>query len=166
MKTSRTFIRTVAIILLFFLGGCQKTNNIETSANGSTPVLPTLEPYIFKTSEPGKATLHGTLIITDPTLVLAKSNPVYLVPLDENNPLLSSIPPFTPGDVPQAEVDQSTGEFMFTNIDDGFYVVVVMTAGDAQIPPRTLGENRNFGFIKVNSGDMDKTTEIGTLGIP
>ena len=126
----------------------------------------TMEPYVFKTSQPGTATLHGNLIALDPSTVPAMDDAIYLVPIDQNSPGVLTIPQFTKGEVPQADVDERNGEFMFTDIKVGRFVVVVVTAGGAQIPARTMDESRNLIIVKVDETYLDKITEIGKMSLP
>jgi hypothetical protein len=163
------------LLILFFLTACQKTKVSTTPNIGIIDIqvtnvpmsLPTtMEPYIFRTSQPGTATLHGILVVLDPSMAPAHDDAIYLVPIDQDSPGVSAIPQFTKGEVPQADVDERTGEFMFTDIKAGRYVVVVVTMGGAQIPVRTMDESRNLVVVKVDETFPDKITEIGTMSLP
>lgn len=121
------------------------------------------EPYVFKTSEPGTATLHGVLLVTDPMQSRPKdADSLYLVPLAGED--VMTIPPFEVGKVPQAEVNELTGEFTFTNIAPGRYAVVVLTAGDAQIPARFF-EQGSFAIVRVEESDLGQTIELDYIFI-
>jgi hypothetical protein len=163
------------LLTLFLLTACQKTNvsptpntkiiNIQVTIVSTHP-LPTKEPYIFKTSQPGTATLHGNLVVIDPSTLPAKDDPIYLVPINQDSPVVLAIPQFTKGKIPQADVDERTGEFMFTNIKVGRYVVVVVTIDGAQIPARTMDESHNLVIVRVDETFLDKITNIGTMNLP
>jgi len=88
------------------------------------------------------------------------------VPIDQDNPGVLAIPQFTEGEVPQADVNEPTGEFMFTDIKPGRYVVVIVTIGGAQIPARAMNESRNLVVVNVDETFLDKITEIGTMSLP
>jgi hypothetical protein len=164
------------LLILFFLTACQRTEvsltpNIEIIDIQVTNVpisLPTTsEPYIFRTSQPGTAMLHGNLVVLDPSMMLpAHNDAIYLVPIDQDSPDVSAIPQFTEGEVPQADVDERTGEFMFTDIKAGRYVVVIVTMGGAKIPARAMDESRNLVVVKVDETYLNKITEIGTMSLP
>lgn len=118
----------------------------------------TYQPYVFKTSTPGSATIHGVLLVTDPMLSRPQENDaIYLVPLVGQD--VMSIPSFEVGKVPQAEVDEITGEFSFTNIKPGRYAVVVLTVGDAQLPARYY-EKEGFVILNVKDTDLGQTIEL------
>ena len=130
------------------------------SNNGAEP---SMEPYLFKTSEPGTATLHGVMLVTDPMQSRPKEDDsIFLVPLAGEE--VMTIPPFEMGTVPQAEVNEVTGEFAFTNIAPGRYAVVVLTAGDAQIPARFF-EQGSFAIVTVKDSDLGQTIELDYLYI-
>lgn len=122
-----------------------------------------VEPYVFRTSEPGTATLHGVMLVTDPMQSRPKEDDsIFLVPLAGED--VMTIPAFEVGKVPQAEVNEVTGEFAFTNIAPGRYAVVVLTAGDAQIPARFF-EQGSFAIVTVKDTDLGQTIELDYLYI-
>jgi hypothetical protein len=124
---------------------------------------PTLEPYLFKTSQPSTATLKGTLIVIDPlTLMPAPDDAIYFVPLTEAQEGASTIPAIVKGETPQAEVDERTGDFVVTDIQPGQYAVVVITIGGSEIPVRFFDSN-NLAIVTVTQADLDKTLDIGNL---
>jgi hypothetical protein len=134
-------------------------NNVQVTAATAT------QPYIFKTSEPGSITVLGTLILLNPlTLIPAPEDSVFLVSMPVDQPI-SGIPQFEVGKVPQAEVDEITGDFVFTNIQPGQYAVVVVTIGGAQIPVHYLGTS-NYGIITLDASQVDTTVELGDLTLP
>ena len=172
MKAGKLLLLPLA---LFFLTSCQNTKASSTPDTvvsdiqiTNVPMSPsiTMEPYIFRTSQPGTATLHGNLIVLDPSTIPANDDAIYLVPMDQNGPGVLTIPQFTKGEVPQADVDERTGEFMFTDIKVGRYVVVAVTVGGAQIPARTMDGSRNLVIVKVDETYLDKITEIGKMSLP
>ena len=171
----KTWKLLTLLLILFFLTACQQTKVSPTPNIGIIDIqvtnvpmsLPTtMEPYIFRTSQPGTATLHGNLVVLDPTMLPAQNDAIYLVPIDQDNPGVLTIPQFTEGEVPQADVDEHTGEFMFTDIQTGRYIVMVVTMGGAQIPVHTMDESHNLVVIKVDETFLDQITEIGTMSLP
>ncbi len=126
------------------------------------PVAPTRVPYVFKTSEPGTVTVHGELLAMDPHNLPDPNDAIFLVPMPDGQ--VTTMPSFVVGEVPQADVDESTGEFMFTNIQPGHYAIMVLTLGNAQIPTRT--EEGSFVIIRVEEEDRDQTIELGYIRIP
>jgi hypothetical protein len=167
--TLRITILILVLIAALMMSACQESKvtparNVTASDVQIIVATPTREPFPFKTSEPGKMTAHGMLLVLDPmTLVPAPDDAIYLVPIPEAG--ISTIPQFEVGTVPQAEVDEGTGEFMFTNIQPGHYAVVVVTRGGAQIPARFF-ETGNFAIFKVEAGQSDTVIELGKLSLP
>lgn len=178
-----TLLSVMGAVLLF-VAGCseqgEKPYPVATTEVGPYPVSTTeitdvqvvpvpqnspLPPYAFATSDAGFATLHGRLVVLDPLSILpAPGDSVYLVPLDADAPLVT-IPPFDPSAVPQAEVDERTGAFVFTNIEPGRYAVVVITMGGNQMPTHRMDDN-NLAIIDVVDADRDRTVELGDISLP
>jgi hypothetical protein len=163
----------VPFCMLILSVGCEPSQQVETprveivDIQVTSPVdsYPTLEPYVFKTSEPGTATLHGMLLVTSPWVIAPHDDDgIFLVPLDTQSEGVSGIPEFVVGQVPQAEVDEGTGEFMLTNIPPGQYVVVVLTDNGAQVPAST--EEGGVVVVTVDESGLNKTTELGLLYFP
>ncbi|MEJ5202748.1 MAG: hypothetical protein WHV66_11000 [Anaerolineales bacterium] len=127
--------------------------------------LPTLEPYVFKTSQPGTVTIRGILAVLDPVVMMpAPDDAIYLVPLSSGNGGPATVPPIEKGKMPQAEVDEHTGEFVFTNILPGQYAVVVVTLGGSEIPVRDFDTN-NLAIITIQESDLGKTIDLGYLAL-
>jgi hypothetical protein len=168
---------------LFVLTGCRPANVSSPTPNPIPSKVPTPipsstpsanspnaqpanqlqeEPYKFKTSDPGFATLEGLLLVMDPLLALPDANDaIFLVPLDSNEGVVT-IPQFVVGEVPQADVDERTGDFRFTNIKPGRYVVVVLTTGGTQIPVHFDGSG-SLAIIKIEEPDIDTTIKLDNL---
>lgn len=168
IRSTRNTLFVLLVVFILALTACQSetatpTRSVTASELQIIVATPT-EPFPFKTSEPGAATAHGTLLVLDPmTLVPAPDDSIYLVSIPESG--ISTIPQFEVGTVPQAEVDETTGEFMFTNIAPGHYAVVVVTKGGAQIPTRYF-ETGNFAIFKVEESQADAVIELGKLSLP
>jgi hypothetical protein len=127
---------------------------------------PTMEPYVFETSQPGAVTIKGMLMVMDPLgIVPAPDDGIYLVSMDSNGSGVTTIPQFVPGETPQADVDERNGEFVFTNIQPGKYAIVVLTPGGAQIPARFI-EDASLAIITVEKSSIDQTVELELLRIP
>ena len=127
-------------------------------------VSPT-EPFAFKTSDPGKITVHGILVVFDLFMMAPDPNDaIFLVPIPSGN-AVSTIPLFTMGEVPQAEVDERTGEFYFTNIEPGRYAVVVLTNADAQVPVRNADDS-SLAIFTAEESDRDTTIELDIVTLP
>jgi hypothetical protein len=125
--------------------------------------LPTIEPYVFQTSTPGTVTLQGVLAVTDPMVLMpASDDAIYLVALSGGKGAPSTIPPIEKGKTPQADVDERTGEFRFTNIKPGQYAVVVVTLGGSEVPARDY-ESGNFAIITVTEADLNQIIDLGAL---
>jgi len=174
----------LAILLfsLFPLTGCQSpeeqsqveipTQDLEHKDPYADPYLdtqtsyqpPTLVPYVFRTSNAGTVTIHGTLFVLDPVLASPDPNDaIFLVPLPEGEGV-TMMPSFQIGEVPQADVDERTGEFVFTDIEPGQYVVMVYTTANAKLPARN--EAGGFVIIKIEEENRDQTVEVEYLQIP
>ena len=123
---------------------------------------PSLTPYVFETSEPGKVTIHGELLAMDPDNLPDPDDAIFLVPLPDDQ--VTMIPPISPGEVPQADVNEVTGEFVFTNIESGVYAVVGLMITNAQIPART--EEGNFAIVRIEESDRNQTIDLGSIRIP
>jgi hypothetical protein len=155
--------------MIFALSACQQSDATPTQIVAATDAqvnisTPTIEPFPFKTSEPGTTSIHGILLVLDPmTLIPASDDAIYLVPLPDAG--ISTIPHFEKGTVPQAEVDETSGEFMFTNIQPGSYAVVVITKSVAQIPARFY-QTGNYAIINVEASQADTTIELDKLSLP
>jgi hypothetical protein len=120
------------------------------------------EPYNFKTSDPGFVTVEGLLLVIDPNLALPDANDaIFLVPLDSKEGIVT-IPEFVVGEVPQADVDERTGDFRFTNIEPGRYAVVVLTTGGSQIPARFF-ESGSLAIFNIEESDIDTTIKLDHL---
>jgi hypothetical protein len=159
----------LGILIVLVIAACQGAestpprdvsgSDIQVSITG-----PTLEPYQFKTSDKGTAAVHGKILVLDPmSLVPAPDDAVYLVPLPDAS--ITTIPEFESGTVPQAEVDEASGEFMFTNLQPGQFAIVVVTKGGAQIPARFYQEN-NYAIFKIEESQLDTIIELGNLSLP
>jgi hypothetical protein len=168
-RLARTTFFFLSIVAILALAACQEskitpTRNVSVNDVQIIVTTPTGEPYLFKTPEPGTITAHGLLLVLDPmTLAPAPDDPIYLVPIPEAG--VSTIPQFEIGTVPQAEVNEGTGEFLFTNLQPGDYAVVVVTKGGAQIPARYY-EIGNFAIFKVQASQTDTVIELGKLSLP
>ena len=182
MRDNRTAIRSLKILLLglllMTLAACAANPSLSTpdqppeivdiqvTSSPPGPGIPTLEPYVFSTSEPGYVTLRGRLIVLDPRSILpAPDDAIYLVPLDADVPI-STIPLFEEGDdITQVDVDERTGEFVFVNVSPGRYAVVAITISGTQFPTRKM-DGGNLAIFDVTETDMDNTMELGDLTLP
>ena len=173
------------MLLMFFLVSCQKETTevsnlkVETptiQVPGETPTIQvpatqamsavTTEHYIFKTSEPNMVTLHGVLLVIDPFAMLPDpKDAIFLVPLALEGTGAGTIPPFTIGEVPQADVDEITGEFVFTNLQPGQYAVVVLVQGGSQVPVHNYQSN-NLAILRIENKDKGSTIDLGYLSLP
>jgi hypothetical protein len=151
-----------------FLIGCTPVSNennaeiVEIQVTEEKRVTPT---YNFRTSQPGFTTVKGEMIVRDPTVSVPDPNDaIFLVPISTTE-MVSSIPFFKVGEVPQADVDEATGLFQFTNITPGTYALMVLTIGNAQIPARPYGES-GLVIVKVSEEDLNKTIDLEKVAIP
>jgi hypothetical protein len=147
---------TVFGLLVMLLVGCQNPQYQDTSH-------PTPEPYKFRTSEPGTVTLHGKLIVMDPDNMPASNDAIYLVPLPVDQ-MVISVPSITFGEVPQADVNERTGEFVFTDLQPGKYIIMVVLINDQQVPARTQDEI--MAVVDIKEADRGQTIEIKYLQVP
>jgi hypothetical protein len=127
------------ILLAILFTGCQQSNN-------------------------GFATLHGRLLVTDPLNAMpAEDNAIYLVPLPSDQMVISV--PAIPVDNPiQARVDNSTGDFVFSKIKPGKYVVIILTIFNGQMPAKM--DNGSLAVIDVQESDLNTTVELNFLRVP
>ena len=169
----------ISSIIALLLSGCQaKGNNstpppviaptaiITVPASTPSPNTTELESYEFKTSDQGYITLKGYLLVYDPSTTLPDPNDaIFLVPLSGGEDSVASIPSFNVGEVPQADVDERTGDFVFTNIQPGRYAIVVLTMGQAQMPACFI-DSGSFAILNITEADIDKTIQLDYIGIP
>jgi hypothetical protein len=165
-------------MIVLILSGCQSkaipitntptlipTETAIVQESSSDITMAGLEPYDFKVSDPGFITIKGYLVVFDPSTTLPDPNDaIFLVPMPEDAGVVT-IPPFTVGEVPQAEVDERTGNFVFTNIEPGQYAVVVLTMGQAQMPARYVDDG-SLAIIKFSEADRDQVIKLEYIGIP
>jgi hypothetical protein len=97
-------------------------------------------------------------------LMPASDDAIYLVPLTGAEGGPSTVPPVEKDKNPQAEVDEVTGDFVFTNIQPGQYAVVVITVGGSEIPVR-MYETGNLAIVTVKDTDLGKTIDLGYLSM-
>jgi len=169
-KSFRLFSYFLLFILIVLLVACtgntpEATRQVVMGEVQVTVVSPTQEIYVFKTSEPGTITVHGLLVVLNPTAMIpASQDSIYLVPMPVDDPI-AAIPQFELGTVSQAEVNEADGKFMFTNIQPGQFAVVVITSGGAQIPARNMG-TKSYAIFTLDASQTDTTVDIGDLSLP
>lgn len=166
----------LTLLMFVFIAGCQQVEPEPIAVGVVTPESypntdayivpdkPTLKPYVFRTSKDNMVTIHGFLFVADPELGMPDANDaIFLVPLPEGDGV-TMIPTFRIGDVPQADVDERTGEFVFTDIEPGRYIVMVHTIGNTQIPART--EDGSFAIFTITETDRNQTVDVNYLRVP
>lgn len=161
--------------ILTLLSACQSEPTATVAVKNEITVVPpdipgsgdtSIESYEFATSRSGFITLHGLLVVRDPTSILpGPDDAIFLVPIEAEGAGVTGIPQFTVGEVPQADVDETTGEFVFVDIQPGKYAVVVMTAGGSQIPTRSM-EDGTFSIFTFTAEQQDQVVELGSLSLP
>lgn len=177
MNKSIYIIIAVSVVLLVITGCVSGDEKSETSeAYPSSPsqgdsvtpayvepypfAYPTFEPHPFKTSEPGTVTVHGTLMIYYPEFSRPIDDGLFLVPLQDGGSTTEGITEIIIGETPQAEIDERTGEFYFTNIKPGLYALQVLTTGTAQVPVYNLNDDTNV-ILEIKNEDIDTFIELG-----
>jgi hypothetical protein len=163
------------IFLIFFINGCTNlpigtsTEELQISEKQTTraPQMPPTETaYIFKTSEPGLFTIKGELIVKEPFMMAPDPDDgLFLVPMDDPEGNITTVPKFEIGQVPQAEVDEVEGLFAFTDIDPGQYAVVVLTMNGSQIPAKFM-ESESLAILALEESQPEKIIELGYLFYP
>jgi hypothetical protein len=168
-----SIVRSVVFSLLactLLLSACSSTptdatRSISIDQVQVTVAAPGMEPYVFRTSQPGAISVHGMLYVISPMSILpAPDDALYLVPIPTDQPI-TGIPNFDPDTVPQAEVDERTGEFMFTDIQSGQYTIVAITTGGAQIPVRFM-DTATYAIITLEDSQIDTIVEVNELSLP
>ena len=142
---------------------------VDQTIDRTDTITPTtvlkMEPYFFKSSETNMITIHGILLVTDPTIMLPDPNDgIFLVPVSGGEGI-TTIPPLEVGDVNQADVDERTGEFVFVNVQPGKYAVVVLTMGGAQVPARVY-DSGNLAIFDVDDSHRNTVFELENLRLP
>ncbi len=166
---------TVILSTLAIFSACQVNPTATVSVDSELIIVtaespgseePTMDEYEFATSQSGFVTLHGLLVVRDPITILpGPDDAVFLVPMDGEGEGVTGIPQFTVGEVPQADVDERTGEFVFIDIQPGKYAVVVVTKSGSQIPTRKMGDG-TFSIFTFTVDQEDQIVEIGSLSLP
>ncbi len=118
----------------------------------------------FRQSNPGKATIHGILFLTNFMMVSPKKEGVYLVRLDQARNIVT-VPEFKAEDAIQAEVDETIGEFSFSNVDPGLYAVVIIATTGQQVPARKWKKS-DYVLVNVTAADLNTTIELDTIQVP
>jgi hypothetical protein len=169
-------ISFLILLVVGFLSACRSsTTPDDTQHNPSVEVVdvqvtvssspaPTSAPYVFKTSAPGTSTIHGVLIVSNPWTSVPKDDGLYLAPFEDQDINVTTLPLFVEDEVPQAEVDESTGEFVFTNIKPGRYVLAVVSSSGAQAPASR--SDGGLVIINVTDADINKVVDAGTVMFP
>jgi len=162
-------------LLLSFMFGCGTANDInptkQISATSTSTTVVESSPkendkYVFITSEPETVTLHGELIVLDPKGFIPNSNgAIFLVTLAGSDNSLATIPPFVVGEVPMADVDVTTGEFVFHSIQPGQYAVVILTSEEMQIPSRRYNDG-SYVIFTIDESDKGNVIELGYITLP
>lgn len=171
-ESNSTILSIIFYLLTFtlLLTACSSTTTDATRSISVNQVQVTvaassMEPYIYKTSQPGTITVHGILYVVSPMSILpAPDDALFLVPIPTDQSI-SSVPNFAPGTVPQAEVDERTGEFVFTDIQPGQYTIVAITTGGAQIPVRFM-DTATYAVISLEASQIDTIVEVNDLTLP
>jgi len=177
--TKKVYITSIRFVLMTFgislLAACQaEATSIvspdivlqEQPTNSPVPVSTPVESYVFSTSQDGFITLHGMLVVRDPLTILpGPDDAIFLVPMDSEGEGVTGIPQFTVGEVPQADVDERTGEFVFIDVSPGKYAVVVLTKGESQIPTRNMDDG-TYSIFTFTVEQQDQTIELGNLSLP
>jgi hypothetical protein len=162
MKKTAAFL----FILTWLLVACQSAAPQVDLSNIQVTVAPQAT-FVFETPTPGKIAVSGTLLVTSPdNLLPASDDAIFLVPLDETVAGAMTIPSFAIGEVPQADVDETNGTFLFPSIEPGRYALVVVTVSGSQIPARTYGENATLAIFTFTAEQQDTVVELGLLTFP
>lgn len=180
-----------AVILLLLVAGCSQqavetTPEITTPQSESQPEGAYPAPGDSNTGYPapativadessnqnveeipvtaGTASIYGKLLVLDPDQAFPDPNDgIFLVPLPQTDSV-TMIPTFQVGQVPQAQVDESSGEFLFTDIPPGQYIIMILTVHNTQIPART--ETGQMAIIQVDETNLDTAIEVEYLQVP
>jgi len=170
MRNSIISLLLLAIICII-LTSCNQnlvsnpTNSISIDDNIIIQYsTPTLEPFIFPTSNPNSASVTGRLIVLNLSMLPANDDAIFLVPLNPINEI-NTIPIFQIGEVPRATVDERTGDFVFQNIQIGKYALVVLTQNGAQIPA-SYQENSSYVIFDINETDLGKIYNLDEINFP
>jgi hypothetical protein len=161
---SRSLVFGLVFLLASSLASCRGNNN--SSISGVKVTAPTFpSPYRFKTSNPGMATVAGTLVVINPlTTAPAPNDSIYLVTVDQSQGGLV-MPEIETGNSIQADVNEQTGDFVFINVKPGSYIIMVKTLAGAEMPVHKMHEN-TLGVVTVTDADKDKIVPAGILSLP
>jgi hypothetical protein len=164
-------VGTILILLAILSAGCRAGGStvsvplpeVET-ATREQPFEP-FSPYAFATSEAGFSSLHGWLVVLDPLIALPEEDGIVLVPIDGLNEADSMIPEFDVDEVKRAEVDERNGEFLFSNLQPGRYIIMILTLNGSRVPVHVLGGSE-LAIVHIEENQIDQTIELGELRVP
>jgi len=170
-RTSLLWVIFLLSLIAALTAGCRK-NEVSSSDLAVTDIKltpgaipPTIPPYVFATSRPGYASVHGQLAVMSPLTVLPKPDGIYLVPVEDVITAPAAIPAFVEGEVPQADVDERTGEFVVPNVEPIRYILVVTTVNGVNVPARTM-DMASLVLVDVKQTDINGVIELGMIRVP
>lgn len=125
-------------------------------------VIPT--PTYIHRSRAGFATICGTLMLLNPSLVAPQEDGLYLVPIDTSG-RTALIVPVVDQTSYKATVDEITGQFCFKDVPLGVYVMVAVTDSGSKFSVRDF-ETGQVMVVTVTQADLNKVIDLGITRLP
>jgi hypothetical protein len=161
----------LACIVLSIIAACQNENPSPTPSETAThsPIVESVlsTPSPSPPRNPDVALVQGTLILLDPVNIAPQEDGIYLVPVDTdaNEGVSMVVPAVDPKTSLQAEVDESDGQFYFTDVSADIYALVAMTENSQQLSIREFKTGKSV-IVTVKEEDLGQTIDLGTLRLP
>lgn len=168
------YLSWVFVAVLVLASSCAPVTPSQTSPNitesvvktpdSAQSVVPTPIPTVpTPTVSPDGANVVGLLTIRDPTSMTPEENGLYLVPIPPSEENVSfAVPTIDEETAIQAQVDARTGEFIFTAVPAGFYVLVARSDTGLQTSLRYLETGQIVSF-DVAELDYGQVIDLGRL---
>lgn len=175
-------LRRLSILLLLFyitmflIVGCSgETESLDVEQDESTLATPLPTNFaspagsdsvsVVPTPMADAATIYGQLMLLDPTVIAPQEDGLYLVPVDADSDQMMVVPMVVEGEALQAQVDETTGNFVFTNVDVGHYILVAIIETGQERTVHRLGTNEAILPV-VDEEDLGKAIDLGICSLP
>jgi hypothetical protein len=111
------------------------------------------------------ATIYGRLMLLDPTVLSPQEDGLYLVPIDSESEQMMVVPVIVEGEAIQAQIDETTGDFVFTDVEAGHYVLMAMLDTGQERVVHRLGTNEHVLPV-VTEEDLGGAIDLGIVSLP
>jgi hypothetical protein len=166
MSILRSYAATMVLVTVCLLcSACQLGGSGETAANPTAPAASAISanegtaatPVLVPTSAPGKGVVRGIVVHIDTKKPLTDHDgaTLFLAGIIDGEVRTAALDKLN---APRAIID-TEGNFVFSNVDPGEYVVVMVTP----ISEFLLRDSTNQTADLIVKVEADKTFEVGTV---